>query len=96
MANGVAAMAWSEHGYHLVAAEGGVLGLGPGVAAPRILNFPLARGCMNKAVAGSVQVWQIMQAEDRVLLVQSTEQEELRVQHLVIPVSVCHWECDCL
>lgn len=50
-----------------------------------MVQFSFAMGCMNRAIAGSAHMWQLMQAEDRVLLVQSNEREELRLQHLVIP-----------
>ncbi|GJP42311.1 hypothetical protein CLOM_g1893 [Closterium sp. NIES-68] len=89
MVGGVAAVAWGEEGYQLVAAEAGVVGeVAAGVRgrqAGRLVQFAFARQCSSKAVAGSSHVWQAMAGADRVLLVQSNEEEELRVQHLVIP-----------
>ncbi|CAI5464880.1 unnamed protein product [Closterium sp. Yama58-4] len=89
MVGGVAAVAWGEEGYQLVAAEAGMVGeVAAGVRgrqAGRLVQFAFARQCSSKAVAGSSHVWQAMAGADRVLLVQSNEEEELRVQHLVIP-----------
>ncbi|CAI7744404.1 unnamed protein product, partial [Closterium sp. NIES-53] len=89
MVGGVAAVAWGEEGYQLVAAEAGMVGeVAVGVRgrqAGRLVQFAFARQCSSKAVAGSSHVWQAMAGADRVLLVQSNEEEELRVQHLVIP-----------
>ncbi|CAI5939654.1 unnamed protein product, partial [Closterium sp. NIES-65] len=91
MVGGVAAVAWGEEGYQLVAAEAGMVGeVAVGVRgrqAGRLVQFAFARQCSSKAVAGSSHVWQAMAGADRVLLVQSNEEEELRVQHLVIPCS---------
>ena len=78
MVTGVSGVAWGADAYQLVGAEGG--------SAARLVQFCFAKGCLNKAVAGSAHVWQLMQAEDRVLLIQSDEEGELKLQHLVVPV----------
>eukprot|EP00850_Spirogloea_muscicola_P003181 SM000012S25443 [mRNA] locus=s12:1087565:1095716:- [translate_table: standard] len=77
MVQGVAQLAWGEYAYQLIAGEQ--------ETASRLVQFPFARGCMDRAVAGSAHVWQLMQAEDRVLLIQSDEEDDLKLQHLVIP-----------
>lgn len=77
LAYGVSVLAWGEYGYQLLAAEHS--------NSTQLMQFSFARGCLNKAVAGSANLWQIMQAEDRIVLIQSDEEDELKLQHLVIP-----------
>ncbi|BBN10730.1 RAB6A-GEF complex partner protein 1 [Marchantia polymorpha subsp. ruderalis] len=79
MVGGVAASAWGEHGYQLFAVEQ------RNVA--RLIEFPFAKSCISQNVVGVAHVWQLLQGEDRVLLVQSDEEDQLKIQHLVLPLS---------
>lgn len=78
MVNGVAALAWGEHGYKLFSVEQGHV--------VRLVEFPFAKSCLSRSVAGISHVWQLLQAEDRLLLLKADEEDELKVHHLVIPV----------
>eukprot|EP00899_Mesostigma_viride_P007295 jgi/Mesvir1/16567/Mv10107-RA.1 len=74
-------MCWGAEGYRLVVVEDGPERGG------QMLVFPFAKGCMTSAVAQNTHVWQMLQAEDRLMLIQSDENEELQVQHLLVPYS---------
>eukprot|EP00898_Chlorokybus_atmophyticus_P004519 jgi/Chlat1/5068/Chrsp33S08959 len=78
---GVTTAAWGPEGYYLMAAE---LSLG---TAPRLLQFPFAKGSMTSSVARTSAVWEMLQAEDRLMLIQNDASQQLHIQHLVVPQS---------
>jgi len=43
-------------------------------------------GCMSQGIYGVPNVWQLMHGEDRVLLVQSDDDDELKIHYLIVPV----------
>ncbi|CAM6095693.1 unnamed protein product [Calypogeia fissa] len=79
MVGGVAALAWGEQGYQLFAVEHR--------NTARLIEFPFAKSCISQNVVGVSHVWQLLHGQDRVLLVQSDEEDQLKIQHLIIPQS---------
>lgn len=76
---GTAMMHWDEYGYRLYAVEER--------SSERILIFSFGKCCLNRGVSGTTHVRQVIYGEDRVLLVQSEETDELKMLHLNLPVS---------
>ncbi|XP_021748783.1 RAB6A-GEF complex partner protein 1-like isoform X3 [Chenopodium quinoa] len=76
---GAATIHWDEHGYRLYAVEE--------KSSERILAFSFGKCCLNRGVSGSTSVRQVIYGEDRVLLVQSEETDDLKMLHLNLPVS---------
>lgn len=76
---GTAMMHWDEYGYRLYAVEER--------SSERILIFSFGKCCLNRGVSGTTYVRQVIYGEDRVLLVQSEETDELKMLHLNLPVS---------
>ncbi|GLJ12697.1 hypothetical protein SUGI_0196120 [Cryptomeria japonica] len=79
MVGGVACMGWDEYGYRLFAVEQRT--------AERVLAIPFGKCCLNRGISGATHMRQVIYAEDRVLIVQSEDDDELKLQHLVLPVS---------
>ncbi|KAL9228906.1 hypothetical protein vseg_004436 [Gypsophila vaccaria] len=79
MMSGTALIHWDEYGYRLYAVEER--------SSERILVFSFGKCCLNRGVSGSTYVRQVICGEDRVLLAQSEETEELKMLHLNLPVS---------
>lgn len=79
MVGGVACMGWDEYGYRLYAVEQRT--------AERVLAFPFGKCCLNRGISGATHKRQVIYAEDRVLIVQSDDNDELKIQHLVLPAS---------
>lgn len=71
-------MQWGEHGYRLYAIEEQSL--------ERILLFSFGKCCLNQGVSGTTYVRQIINGEDRLLVVQSEDTNELKMLHLNLPV----------
>lgn len=76
---GAATLHWDEYGYRLYAVEEN--------SSERILAFSFGKCCLNRGVSGSTHVRQVIYGEDRVLLVQSEETDELKMLHLNLPVT---------
>ncbi|XP_019190491.1 PREDICTED: RAB6A-GEF complex partner protein 1-like isoform X2 [Ipomoea nil] len=79
MMGGTSLMHWDEHGYRLYAIEEGSL--------ERIIAFSFGKCCLNRGVSGTTDVRQVIYGEDRLLVVQSEDTDELRILHLNLPVS---------
>ncbi|KAH9536131.1 hypothetical protein CY35_17G090800 [Sphagnum magellanicum] len=75
MVEGVAALTWGQHAYQLFAVEQG--------NATRLVEFPFAKSCVSRGISGVPNVWQLMHGEDRVLLVQSDDDDELKIHYLI-------------
>ncbi|KAL1360481.1 hypothetical protein HN51_005866 [Arachis hypogaea] len=73
---GTSLMQWDEYGYRLYAIEGESSG--------RIISFSFGKCCLSRGVSDSRQV---IYGEDRLLIVQSEETDELKMLHLKLPVS---------
>lgn len=79
MMGGTSFMQWDEYGYRLYAIEEG--------PSERILAFSFGKCCLNRGVSGTTYVRQIIYGEDRLLVVQSEDTDELKIVHLNLPVS---------
>ncbi|KAA8516077.1 hypothetical protein F0562_019256 [Nyssa sinensis] len=79
MLGGTSLMQWDEYGYRLYAVEEG--------SSERILAFYFGKCCLNRGVSGTTYVRQVIYGEDRLLVVQSEETDELKILHLNLPVS---------
>lgn len=76
---GTSLMQWDEYGYRLYAIEEG--------SSERILAFSFGKCCLNRGVSGTTYVRQVIYGEDRLLVVQSEDTDELKMLHLNLPVS---------
>ncbi|KAF5464326.1 hypothetical protein F2P56_014410 [Juglans regia] len=76
---GTSVMQWDEYGYRLYAIEEG--------SSERILAFSFGKCCLNRGVSGTTYVRQVIYGEDRLLVVQSEDTDELKILHLNLPVS---------
>ncbi|KAK9279850.1 hypothetical protein L1049_013532 [Liquidambar formosana] len=76
---GTSLMQWDEYGYRLYAIEEG--------SSERILAFSFGKCCLNRGVSGTTYVRQVIYGEDRLLVVQSEDTNELKILHLNLPVS---------
>ncbi|XP_048132652.1 guanine nucleotide exchange factor subunit RIC1 isoform X2 [Rhodamnia argentea] len=76
---GVSFMQWDEFGYRLYAIEEG--------SSDRVLAFSFGKCCLNRGVSGMTYVRQVIYGEDRLLVVQSEDTNELKILHLNLPVS---------
>ncbi|KAL8514319.1 hypothetical protein ACS0TY_013436 [Phlomoides rotata] len=79
MMGGTSLMHWDEHGYRLYAIEEG--------SSERIIAFSFGKCCLNRGVSGTTYVRQVVYGEDRLLVVQSEDTDELKILHLNLPVS---------
>ncbi|GAV90172.1 RIC1 domain-containing protein [Cephalotus follicularis] len=77
--NGTSVMQWDEFGYRLYAIEER--------SSERILAFSFGKCCLNRGVSGMTYVRQVIFGEDRLLVVQSEDTDELKLLHLNLPVS---------
>lgn len=78
MMGGTSFLQWDEYGYRLYAIEEG--------SGDRILGFSFGKCCLNRGVSGTTYGRQVIYAEDRLLLVQSEDTDELKILHLNLPV----------
>ncbi|KAJ9171414.1 hypothetical protein P3X46_014788 [Hevea brasiliensis] len=76
---GTSLMQWDEYGYKLYAIEEGSL--------ERIIAFSFGKCCLSRGVSGMTYVRQVIYGEDRLLVVQSEDTDELKILHLNLPVS---------
>ncbi|KDP28594.1 hypothetical protein JCGZ_14365 [Jatropha curcas] len=76
---GTSLMQWDEYGYKLYAIEAG--------SRERIIAFSFGKCCLSRGVSGMTYVRQVIYGEDRLLVVQSEDTDELKILHLNLPVS---------
>ncbi|XP_058085999.1 uncharacterized protein LOC131233336 isoform X1 [Magnolia sinica] len=76
---GTALVQWDEYGYRLYAVEER--------SSDRLLAFSFGKCCLNRGISGTTYVRQVIYGEDRVLVVQSEDTDELEILHLNLPVS---------
>ncbi|KAG9455470.1 hypothetical protein H6P81_008374 [Aristolochia fimbriata] len=76
---GTSLLQWDEYGYRLYTAEER--------SAERILSFSFGKCSLNRGVSGATYIRQLIYGEDRVLIVQSEDTDELKIVHLNLPVS---------
>ncbi|KAF1896219.1 hypothetical protein Lal_00027286 [Lupinus albus] len=76
---GTSLMQWDEYGYRLYAIEEG--------SSERILSFSFGKCCLSRGISGTTYIRQVIYGEDRLLIVQSEESDELKMLHLNLPVS---------
>eukprot|EP00250_Pteridium_aquilinum_P014754 c22181_g1_i1 orf=80-2449(+) len=79
LSGGVACLDWDENAYQLYALESRT--------ASRMLAFSFGRCCLNRGVSGVSHLRQLICGEDRVLLLQTEDEDELKIQHLIVPQS---------
>ncbi|KAG2258823.1 hypothetical protein Bca52824_078117 [Brassica carinata] len=77
--NGTSAIQWDEYGYRLFATEE--------ASCDRILAFSFGKCCLNRGVSGKTYIRQVMYGEDRLLMVQAEDTDDLKLLHLKLPVS---------
>jgi RAB6A-GEF complex partner protein 1 len=76
--SGTSHIQWDGYGYKLFAVEESL--------SERILAFSFAKCCLNRGLSGTTYSHQILYGEDRILLVQPDDADELKLLHLNIPV----------
>ncbi|KAM0932418.1 putative transcription factor WD40-like family [Dioscorea sansibarensis] len=76
---GTSVVHWDEYGYKLYAVEES--------SSERIVAFSFGKYCLNRGLSGTTYVRQVIYGEDRVLLVQPDDTDELKMLHLNLPVS---------
>ncbi|CAK8542406.1 unnamed protein product [Lathyrus sativus] len=76
---GTSLMQWGEHGYRLYVIEER--------SSERIISFSFGKCCLSRGVSGTAYIRQVIYGEDRLLIVQSEEIDELKMLHLKLPVS---------
>lgn len=79
MMSGTSLMRWDEYGYRLYAVEER--------SVERIIAFSFGKCCLNRGVSGSTYSRQVIYGEDRLLMVQSEDTDDLKMLHLQLPVS---------
>ncbi|KAJ6872878.1 RAB6A-GEF complex partner protein 1-like [Populus alba x Populus x berolinensis] len=77
--NGTSLMQWDEYGYRLYVIEEGSL--------ERVIAFSFGKCCLSRGVSGMTYVCQVIYGEDRLLVVQYEDTDELKFLHLNLPVS---------
>ncbi|XP_062220514.1 uncharacterized protein LOC133919949 isoform X1 [Phragmites australis] len=76
---GTSHIQWDDHGYKLFAVEESL--------SERVLAFSFAKCCLNRGLSGTTYSHQVLYGEDRILLVQQDDADELKILHLNVPVS---------
>ncbi|PKA65731.1 hypothetical protein AXF42_Ash013146 [Apostasia shenzhenica] len=76
---GTSLLHWDEYGYKLYAVEES--------SSDRIIAFSFGKCCLNRGLSGTTYARQILSGEDRVLIVQCDDTDELSILHLNLPVS---------
>ncbi|CAA6666701.1 unnamed protein product [Spirodela intermedia] len=76
---GTSLVQWDEYGYRLYAVEES--------SCERILSFSFGKCCVSRGLSGATYVRQVIYGEDRILVVQSDESDDLKFLHLNLPVS---------
>lgn len=79
MMGGTSLFHWDEYGYRLYAVEE--------KSFERILAFSFGKCGLNRGVSGTTYARQVLYGEDRLLIVQSEDTDELKILHMNIPVS---------
>ena len=79
MMGGTSLMHWDEYAYRLYAVEER--------SSERIIAFSFGKCCLNRGVSGSTYTRQVICGEDRLLIVQSEDTDELKIVHLHLPVT---------
>lgn len=80
LSDGVVCMDWEDNAYQLFAIELH--------NAERMVAFTFGKCCLNRGISGVSHLRHIICGEDRVLLLQSEDEDELKIQHLIVPVSI--------
>lgn len=76
---GTSHIQWDDYGYKLFAVEESL--------SERVLAFSFAKCCLNRGLSSTTYTRQILYGEDRILLVQPDDTDELKILHLNVPVS---------
>ncbi|AQK55964.1 Quinoprotein amine dehydrogenase beta chain-like [Zea mays] len=76
---GTSHIQWDDNGYKLFAVEESL--------SERVLAFSFAKCCPNRGLSGTTYSHQVLYGEDRILLVQPDDADELKILHLNVPIS---------
>jgi WD40 repeat protein len=76
---GTSHIQWDDNGYKLFAVEESL--------SERVLAFSFAKCCLNRGLSGTTYSHQVLYGDDRILLVQPDDADELKLLHLNVPVS---------
>jgi hypothetical protein len=76
---GTSHIQWDDYGYKLFAVEESL--------SERVLAFSFSKCCLNRGLSSTAYTRQILYGEDRILLVQPDDTDELKLLHLNVPVS---------
>ncbi|XP_047307379.1 guanine nucleotide exchange factor subunit RIC1-like isoform X1 [Impatiens glandulifera] len=79
MIGGTSLMQWDEYGYRLYSVEER--------SCERIISFSFGKCCLNRGISSRTFTRQVIYGEDRLLIVQSEDTDELKFIHLNLPVS---------
>jgi hypothetical protein len=75
---GTSHIQWDDNGYKLFAVEESL--------SERVLAFSFAKCCLNRGLSGATYSHQVLYGDDRILLVQPDDADELKLLHLNVPV----------
>ncbi|RLN07698.1 guanine nucleotide exchange factor subunit Rich-like [Panicum miliaceum] len=75
---GTSHIQWDDNGYKLFAVEESL--------SERVLAFSFAKCCLNRGLSGTTYSHQVLYGDDRILLVQPDDADELKLLHLNVPV----------
>ncbi|PWZ24900.1 hypothetical protein Zm00014a_008363 [Zea mays] len=75
---GTSHIQWDDNGYKLFAVEENL--------SERVLAFSFAKCCLNRGLSGTTYSHQVLYGDDRILLVQPDDADELKILHLNVPV----------
>ncbi|AQK75555.1 Quinoprotein amine dehydrogenase beta chain-like [Zea mays] len=76
---GTSHIQWDDNGYKLFAVEENL--------SERVLAFSFAKCCLNRGLSGTTYSHQVLYGDDRILLVQPDDADELKILHLNVPIS---------
>ncbi|XP_023000023.1 RAB6A-GEF complex partner protein 1-like isoform X1 [Cucurbita maxima] len=77
--SGTSVIQWDEYGYKLYAIEE--------KSSERILAFSFGKCCLNRGVSRTTHIRQVIHGDDRMLIVQSEDSDELKMLNVNLPVS---------
>lgn len=78
--SGTSLIQWDEYGYKLYAIEER--------SSERILAFSFGKCCLNRGVSRTTHIRQVVYGDDRMLIVQSEDSDELKMLNVNLPVCI--------
>ncbi|KAL0538140.1 hypothetical protein IC582_027139 [Cucumis melo] len=77
--SGTSLIQWDEYGYKLYAVEERT--------SERLIAFSFGKCCLNRGVSRTTHIRQVIYGDDRLLIVQSEDSDELKMLNVNLPVS---------